>query len=82
LIAPSSFFWNKEPFRDEVDGEHALDAMVLRDLHAHLPDRPEAVDRERAAFRRVGVRHGLPRRRQHVGEEEEALVGKCRCPGP
>ena len=61
--------------RDEVDADDALDAKVPGDSNAHLPDRPETVDRERASFRHVRVCHRLPGGREHVGEIEEALVG-------
>ena len=38
-----------EPVGHEVDGEHVLDAAVLRDPAAHLADRSEAEDEQAAA---------------------------------
>src|SRR5215213_3193328 len=41
---------------------------------AHLADRAEAPDPNRAAIGDVRVGDGLPARRQHVGEVEKALI--------
>jgi hypothetical protein len=59
----------------KIDADDALDADVLGDADAHLADRTEPVDRERAAIGNVRVCDGLPGRREHIGQVEEALVG-------
>jgi hypothetical protein len=51
--------------------------MQERDAPGHLADRAEPVDGERPARGDVRVLHGLPGRRQHVGQEQEALVGRA-----
>ncbi len=63
-----------EPLGHPVDGE---DAVSGADAHprGHVADRAGAEDEERAALGDVGVLQRLPRGRQHVGEEEEAVVG-------
>jgi hypothetical protein len=62
-----------EPLGDEVDADHPR-ALVPGDPPGHLPDRPEPEDRDRPALRDRRVLDRLPRRRQDVGEEDEALV--------
>jgi hypothetical protein len=55
-----------------------LDAAVLGDARRHLADRPEAEHEQAAAGADdVGVLDRLPRGRQHVGEEHEAVVGRA-----
>ncbi len=64
-----------QPLRDAVDRDHLLRAEVLGDPGAHLPDRPEADHCARAAGLDVGVLHRLPGSGEHVGQEQEPLVG-------
>ena len=47
------------------------------DARRHLPDRAEPEHHDAAALGDVGERHGLPGGGQHVGEVEEALVGRA-----
>ena len=44
---------------------------------AHLPDRAEPEDGQRAALGHVRVLDRLPRRREDVGEVDEAVVGRA-----
>jgi hypothetical protein len=48
---------------------------VQRDPGRHVADRAEPEDEQGAALGHVGVDHRLPGGRQHVGEEQEPLVG-------
>ena len=64
-----------EPLGHEVDADHRLDAAVRRDPGGHVADRAEAEHDD--ACRPSGTSAystRLPRRRQHVGEEHEAVV--------
>ena len=67
----------REPLGHEVDADHCCDAAVQGD--AGRPCRrsgrgPRTATR--AAVGHGGVLHGLPGGGQHVGEEEEAVVGR------
>ena len=61
---------------DEVDGDDPRTSM-LGDAGAHLPYRAQPEDGHAAAVGDGGPLDGLPRRGQHVGEVEEALVGRA-----
>jgi len=67
---------HREALRHAVDGDDVI-AAVPRDPGGHLPDGSEAEDRETATLGHAGVLHALPRGGQHVGEVEEALVGRA-----
>jgi hypothetical protein len=60
--------------RSEVDGEDPVDAELAGDPHGHLTDGTEADDNEQLAGLDAGVLHGLPRRGQHVGQEQEPVI--------
>ncbi len=62
-----------ESLGHEVDADHPV-AAVLRDAAGHVADRPEAEHDDGAARRNCRVLDGLPSRRHHVGEEDEAVV--------
>src|SRR5215218_1609345 len=47
------------------------------DPSAHLPDRPEAPDAQSASLRDIRVDDRLPGGGEHVGEVEEAFVGRA-----
>jgi hypothetical protein len=64
-----------QPLGDVVDAEDLVGALVAGDAGAHLPDRAEAEDGDAAAVGDRRVVDRLPGGRQHVGEEEIALVG-------
>ena len=66
-----------EPFGDEVDADDPRCAEVRGDATRHRADRPEPEDDDGAAVRDGRVLDGLPRRRQHVGEVHEAVVGRA-----
>ena len=66
-----------EPLGHEVEPDDQLGAEVLGDAARHLADRAEADDGDAAALRDLGVADGLPRGGQHVGEEQEAVVGRA-----
>ena len=59
-----------------VDAHHPPSALMPGDTCAHLADRPEAPHADGGPGLHVGVRHCLPCRRQHVGEVEEAVIGR------
>ena len=61
---------------DAVDPDDLTDAALERDPAGHVADRPEPEHEEGPLGLRVGVGDGLPRGRQHVGEEQEAVVGR------
>jgi hypothetical protein len=63
----------REPLLDEVESDHAR-PPVQGDPRAHLSDRSEPEDRDRALLGDRRELHRLPRGRKHVGEENEALV--------
>ena len=67
----------REPLGHEVDADHPAGAAVLRDARAHLADRPEAEHEDGLAVGHVGVLDRLPGGRQHVGEVDEAVVGRA-----
>jgi hypothetical protein len=60
---------------DEVDADDAV-AAVVGDPRRHGADRPEAEDDDGAAAGDPGVLDRLPGRRQHVGQQDEPLVGR------
>ena len=66
-----------EPLGDEVDADDEPGAAVLGDPARHLADRAEPEHDHAAAVRDVGVLDRLPRGRQHVGEVDEAVVGRA-----
>src|SRR5205823_7789644 len=55
---------------------HSRPAM-FRNARAHLADWAESKDGDTASVRNVRELDGLPGRRQHVGEEQEPLVGRA-----
>ena len=65
---------HRAAFRHEVDAHDAPRAAAQRDAGRHLADRPEPEHDDRAARRDVRVLDRLPRRGDHVGEIEVALV--------
>jgi hypothetical protein len=65
-----------EPLGHQVDADDLRGAPVLGDPRAHLADRAEAENEDGLAVRHVGVLDGLPRGGQHVGEVDEAVVGR------
>ena len=67
---------SSEPLGDEVDGDHFVTA-VRGDPAGHVADRSDAQHGHRAAGRDGGVLNRLPRRGQHVGQVEEAVVGRA-----
>ena len=62
-----------EPLGHAVDADHAL-ALVDRDPRGHVADRAEPEHEQGPPVRHAGVLHRLPRGRQHVGEEQVAVV--------
>ncbi len=67
---------HREPFRDEIDAEHAS-AAVAGDTGAHLTDGTETEHGDRPARGDRGVVDGLPGRGEHVGEKKELLVRRA-----
>ena len=59
---------------DQVDRQHAARASQLRDTGGHLADRAEAEHEHCSACGHVGVLDRLPRRGEHVGQIDEAVV--------
>src|SRR5207237_10827228 len=66
-----------QPLRSQVNAEHLLEAAVPGDPGAHVADRPETEDGERAAGRHIGVLDRLPRGGQHVGQVHEPVVRRA-----
>ncbi len=64
-----------QPLGHQVHADHAITAM-RGDPGGHVADRPEAEHDQRATVGHAGVLDALPCRRQHVGEEHEAIVGR------
>ena len=64
-----------QPFGHEVDADDAV-APVGRDSRGHVPDRAEPEHDEGPAVGHGGVLDALPGGGQHVGEEQEAVVGR------
>ena len=64
-----------EALGHQVHADHAVAAM-LRDARGHVADGTQPEDDDGAAIRDVRVFHGLPGRGQHVGEIDEAVVGR------
>ena len=56
----------RDAFRHSVYGDDVI-AQVRCDASSHVADRPKSKNRHRATVGNVGVGHGLPRRRQHIG---------------
>jgi len=65
-----------ESFGYQVDRDHPS-ALVLGDAGGHVADGSKAQHGNRAALGHVGVRDGLPRRGQHVGEVSEPVVRRA-----
>ena len=61
----------------QVQPDDRAGAQVLGDPRRHLADRAQADDGHAAAVGDLGVLHGLPRRGQDVGEEQEAVVRRA-----
>ena len=64
-----------EPLGHQVDGDHAV-AAVRGDPRRHVADRPWPSTVTLPPSGIAGVLHGLPGGRQHVGEVDEAVVGR------
>src|SRR5206468_6281092 len=60
----------------DVDTDHGLGASVHGDPGGHVADGPQAENAHAATGRDVGVLDGLPGRRQHIREVDEAVVGR------
>ena len=67
---PRQSFWH------QVDSDDLRGAAMLGHPRAHLADRAEAEYGDAARLRDLGVLDGLPRGRQHVGQVDEAIVGR------
>ncbi len=66
----------RQPLRDKIDADHAL-AAVLGDPGGHIPNRPQTEHDQRSTIGHVGIFDALPSRRQHIGEEHEAIIRRA-----
>ena len=63
-----------EALGNQIHADHAL-AVMLGDPGGHVPDRSQTEDDQRTTGGHAGVVNALPGGRQHVGEEDEPIVG-------